>query len=123
MARLTLIGVFVLLSAQSYAERTYYCEIATTNTIDGRTKSESAKVWMKGPTKFRLENTRGTVKTIYIGNESDVWQVAPQQKTAYHLKQSPAALTKMKQNDRAIGVELGPFLKMGGKKIRQETVG
>ena len=101
--------------------RTYYCEITTTNSIDGKTRSETAKVWMKGPIKFRLENSRGTSKTVYIGNGPDVWQLSVGRKTGIRLKQTPAALARMRQQDRPIGVEYWQFLKMGGKKSGREN--
>lgn len=103
-------------------EMTYYCEIHTQSTIDGRNQSVTIKLWQKSPTVFRVERTRGTATEIAITNGWDRWIFSRAKKQGVHTRCTPQLFERMSKMKRVAGEDVEAFVRMGGRKSGQESV-
>src|SRR5437016_2847010 len=104
------------------ADTTYYCKGKGTAALDGKTRDSTIEVWMRSPTKFRIEEKVAGKMRVTIANGKDAWTVDPYAWTGTHAKQDVSVLTGLRQRGRAVGSELGVFLKQGGKKTGEEKL-
>lgn len=120
---LALLAVGLLGSGASAApDKTYYGEVKTTQTLDGKPQTTLTKVWIKSATKFRLEQAAQGQTLAVINNDADTWQINTTQKKGIHAKQSPQSIAMMNRQGRLFGNDLDQFLKAGAKKNGQEAI-
>src|SRR5437588_5043223 len=119
-----LVPVLGLLTTAGWvrADTTYYCKGKGTAALDGKTRDSTIEVWMKSPTKFRIEEKVAGKMRVTIANGKDAWTVDPYAWTGTHAKQDAGTLADLKQRKRAVGSELAMFLKQGGKKRGEEKL-
>jgi outer membrane lipoprotein-sorting protein len=118
---IAVIGLMII-SVTAFGQKTYYCETAITNTMDGHTQTAHGKAWMKSPTTFRMQKTVDGKTMLIISNGKDVWLESPDKKEAIHSRQPAEAIRQLTAHGRVVGNDLSGFLKTGAHKVGQTRI-
>ena len=115
--------LFVLYGVGAQAQgKAYYCEGKGAANLDNRKQTSSLKAWMKGPNKFRIEETVNQKSVITICDGVHIWLLGKADKKGVHRLRTPQEVAAMTGKLRVIGDDLDGFRKQGARFSGKETI-